>query len=162
MYTMHRCKKTADHDKPASYNESFSVVQRRERKFAQVWGYLHLGTMIALIKGAYKKKGKGMESLRLRTMRRCKKPNDFDGLASYTESFSVVQCRQWKFAQIRGYLYLGTLIALMKGGYEKKREGMESLKMQSIRWCKKPTDLDGPANYNKSFSFVQRRQRKFA
>ena len=27
-------------------------------------------------------------------------------------------------------------------------KGMESLKMQFLRWCKRRTDGDGPANYS--------------
>ena len=27
-------------------------------------------------------------------------------------------------------------------------KGMESLKMQTMRWCKNCTDEDGPANYS--------------
>ena len=108
--------------------------------------------MAALMHGAYEKKGKGMESLKMRTLRRCKQPADLDGSANYSKSCSVVYRRQWKFAQIRGYFSHGAMVSLMQGAYEKKGKGVESLKMQTMRRCKKPTDLDGSANSSESLT----------
>ena len=49
-----------------------------------------------------------------------------------------------------GYFSHGAMVALMQGAYEKKGKGMESLKMQTMRRYKKPTELDGSANSSES------------
>ena len=136
MQTMRRWKMPTELVGPASFSECFTVVQRRKMKFAQIRGYLYLRTVLVLMKGEYQKKRKGMESLKMQTMRQWKMPTDLDGPASFSESLSVLLHREKKFAQIWGYFYLGTTIALMKGTYEKKGKGMESLKMQIMRRCK--------------------------
>ena len=39
---------------------------------------------------------------------------------------------------------------------------MQSLKMQTLRWCERSTDMDGPANYSVSNNSAKRRDFKFA
>ena len=44
------------------------------------------------------------------------------------------------------------MVSLMPDACEKKGKGVESLKMQSMRRCKKLTDLDGSANSSESLT----------
>ena len=59
-------------------------------------------------------------NLKMQTMDRCKKGTYEDGPANYPLSCKYAQRRQWKFAQIRGCLYTGTMLAPMQGAYEKE------------------------------------------
>ena len=105
------------------------------------------------MQGTYEKKGKGVESLKIRTICRCKKdPPTSTGLQITPNPSALYSGRQWKFAQNRGYLSYGAIVALMQGAHEKKGKRMESLKIQTMHRCKKPTDLDGSANSSESLT----------
>ena len=60
--------------------------------------------MFAPMQGAYEKEAKGMESLKIKTLRWCKRRTDEDRPASYFVCCNSAKQRDWKFAQIRGYL----------------------------------------------------------
>ena len=98
----------------------------------------------------------------MQTMARCKKGTCEDGPANYTLCCNYAQRRQWKFEQIRCYLYIGTLFAPVRDAYEKEAKVLVNLKMQTMARCKKGTCEDGPANYPLCYNYAQRRQWKFA
>ena len=125
----------------------------RQWKCAQIGCDLSHGTILALMQGTYEKKGKGAESLKMQAICRCKKgPPTLTGLQITPNPSALYSGRQWKFAQIRGYLSQGTIVVLMQGAFEKKGNRMESLKMQTMHRCKKPTDLDGSAKSSESLT----------
>ena len=37
------------------------------------------------------------------------------------------------------------MVATKQGAYDKEVKGKENQKMQTLKWCRKPSDLDGPA-----------------
>ena len=80
------------------------------------------------------------------------------GTANYTLCCKHAQLRQWKFAQIRGFFYIGTMFAPMQGAYEKEAKVLVNLKMLSIARCKKGTYETGPANRTLCCNYAQRRQ----
>ena len=54
------------------------------------------------------------------------------------------------------------MVAPRQRAYKKEAIGMDSLKMQTLRWCNKRTDRDWPANYSVSIFAVYGRQWNFA
>ena len=112
--------------------------------------------------GAYENEAKVLVNLKMQTMARCKKGTFEDGPANYIFWFNYAQHRQWKFAQIRGYLYTGTILPPMQGAYEKEAEVLVNLKMQTMSRCKEGTFEDGTANYPLCCNYAQSRQWKYA
>ena len=92
-------------------------------------GLLYRGIMFTPIQGAYEKEAKGMESLKMTSFGWCKRRTDEYGPANCSVCSNSAWRREWKFAQILGYLYSGTMVAPTQGAYEKEAKGMDSLKM---------------------------------
>ena len=65
MLTLCRCEKRIYENGPANYPLCCNYAQRREFKFAQIWGYIWPGTMFALMQRAYEKEAKELESLKM-------------------------------------------------------------------------------------------------
>ena len=60
----------------------------------------------------------GMESLKMQTICWCKKPTDLDRPLTTTNPSALYSAAKGNLRKFRG-IYLGTMIALMKGAYEK-------------------------------------------
>ena len=88
----------------------------------------------------------------------CKKGTYEDGQANYPFWCNYAQRRQWKFVQIRDYLYTGTVFTPMQGAYEKEVKVLVNLKMQTMARYKKGTYEDGPTNYTLCCIYAERRQ----
>ena len=84
------------------------------------------------MQGAYYHEDMGMQSLKMKTLSRCKRRTNLYGPANITGPCGAVWCRQWKFAYIRDSSYLGTKVALMQGAYYQEDMGMQSLKMKTL------------------------------
>ena len=95
----------------------------------RIRSYLSPGIMFALNKSANEKEAMGKESLKMYPLSWFKKCTCRDVPPNCYVSFSAVQGREWKFAQIRSYLSPGTMFALNQGANEKESMGKESLKM---------------------------------
>ena len=93
--------------------------------------------MFARMQGAYEKEAKVLVSLKMQTMSRCKKSTCEYELANYPLCYNYAQRHQWKFAQIRGYLYAGSMFAPVQGAYGKEAKVLMNLKMQTMARCKK-------------------------
>ena len=81
------------------------------------------------MQGAHEKEAKVLVNLKMQTMARCKEGTCEYGQANYTLCCNYAQHHQWKFAQIWGYLYTGTILPPMQGAYEKDAKVLVNLKM---------------------------------
>ena len=68
------------------------------------WGYMLPGTMFAPMKGACEMEAKEMEGLKILTLGWCEERTYENGPANYYLCWNYAQRREWKFAQIRGYI----------------------------------------------------------
>ena len=109
----------------------------------------------------YQKEARAMESPKLYSLRRCKKPTYLCGYAKHPVSCKVAQGRERKFGEIWAYFSPWCNVSTEAILYQKEASAMESSKMCSLTWCKKPTSLCRYTKYPISCKAAQGRERKF-
>ena len=73
--------------------------------------------MFAPMQDAYEREAEEMDWLKILTMGCCEQRAYENGHTNYSVCWNCAQRREWKFAQIRGYIYTGTIFAPMQGAY---------------------------------------------
>ena len=89
-----------------------------------------------------------MGSPKTQSLRLCNQRTKRYELANCSSCTIAAKYRQWKFAQIPGKPYNGTIVSLMQTTYEQEAVGLGRPKTQSLRLCNQPTKRYELANWN--------------
>ena len=117
--------------------------------YREIHGSLYLARKVALEQAAYENKARGVKSLQMQILCRCKEGTIDDGLVknpirdgcNVIETISVL-----KFPQVQGSMQLARKVALDQIAFQNEARDLKSLKILGFRRCNEGTIGDEAVN----------------
>ena len=161
MYSLGRCKKPTYLCGCTKHLVSCKASQGRERKFGEIRAYLSPWYSVCTKAMFISKEARVMESPKMYSLSRCKKPTYLCGYANYLFSCKAAQAENGNLGKSGPTFRHGTGFAPKQCLYQKEARAMEIPKMYSLSRCKKPTYVCGYVKYPVSCKAAKDREQKF-
>ena len=114
-------------------------------KFPQVQGSMQLARKVAIDQIAYENEARGLKSLKILGLNRCKEGTNGDEAVNNpnpTGCNIIETINALKFPQVQGSLKLARKVALDQVAYKNEDRGLKSVKIRTFSRCNEGTIVD--------------------